>query len=89
MSFSASRNISSIVPSTCEKRIHERKYAVTKEKVGVIPGGAFYQERTREGARAFRLSYAKIPTDAMEEGVARLARAWKSFVTLPGTPPSP
>ncbi|MDL2263124.1 PLP-dependent aminotransferase family protein [Synergistaceae bacterium OttesenSCG-928-I11] len=55
------------------------KHAVTAEKIGVIPGNAFYPEKTREGARAFRLSYAKIKTDDMEEGVARLARAWNAF----------
>ncbi len=55
------------------------RYAVTREKIGIIPGCAFYPAGERTGDRSFRLSYAKVPTDLVEEGMQRLVRAWKSF----------
>lgn len=57
------------------------RYAVEAEKIGVIPGSAFYPVGDTSGNRAFRLSYAKVPTDLMEEGMRRLTKAWKTFVS--------
>lgn len=57
------------------------RYAVEAEKIGVIPGSAFYPAGDASGNRSFRLSYAKVSTDLMEEGMQRLTRAWKSFVS--------
>jgi 2-aminoadipate transaminase len=54
-------------------------YAVCKEKIGIIPGSAFYLDGDRGGDESFRLSYSKIRIDAMEEGMSRLARAWSSY----------
>lgn len=67
--------------SPCE--IDTRKlarFAVAREKIGIIPGCAFYPEGDRTGDRSFRLSYAKVPRDQVEEGMRRLARAWESFL---------
>lgn len=55
------------------------RYAVRREKIGVVPGNAFFPEGVSMGDRAFRLSYAKLPPEHMKEGVERLARAWISF----------
>jgi 2-aminoadipate transaminase len=54
-------------------------HAVRNEKVGIIPGRAFYPAGDTAGDRAFRLSYAKAPESLVEEGMRRLARAWKTF----------
>jgi 2-aminoadipate transaminase len=56
------------------------RYAVCEEKIGIIPGSAFYPEGDRGGDEFFRLSYSKIRTDAIEEGMARLAKAWNSYI---------
>lgn len=53
--------------------------AVAGEKIGIIPGCAFFPAGDRTGDRSFRLSYAKVPPDLMEEGMRRLARAWETF----------
>jgi len=53
--------------------------AVVREKIGIIPGYAFYPEGDRSGDRFFRLSFAKVPPALMEEGMARLARAWETY----------
>ena len=55
------------------------KYAVQHHKIGIIPGCAFYPQGDEGGRRAFRLSFAKVPTDRMEEGMRRLYDAWKSY----------
>lgn len=55
------------------------RFAVTREKIGIIPGAAFFPAGDRTGYRSFRLSYAKVPPDLMEEGMRRLARAWETF----------
>jgi 2-aminoadipate transaminase len=56
------------------------RYAVREEKIGIIPGSAFYPEGDRGGDEFFRLSYSKIRIEAIEEGMARLAKAWNSYV---------
>lgn len=64
------------------RRIDTREFArgaVEREKIGIIPGCAFFPEGDRAGDRSFRLSYAKVPEDLMEEGMRRLAKAWNSF----------
>lgn len=53
--------------------------AVVRGKVGIIPGCAFFPEGDRAGDSSFRLSYAKVPEELMEEGMRRLAKAWESF----------
>ena len=55
------------------------KHAVTQHQIGIIPGSAFYPEGDDGGKRAFRLSFAKVPTDRMEEGMRRLYDAWQSY----------
>ncbi|MDR1885373.1 MAG: PLP-dependent aminotransferase family protein [Synergistaceae bacterium] len=55
-------------------------YAVREERIGIIPGSAFYPDGEHGGDGSFRLSYSKVGTDAMEEGMIRLARAWRSYV---------
>lgn len=52
--------------------------AVRREKVGILPGSAFFPQGDGGGRRAFRLSYAKAPTELMEEGMRRLARAFRA-----------
>lgn len=55
------------------------KHAVTREKIGIIPGSAFYPAGDEGGRRSFRLSFAKVSTDLVEEGMQRLTRAWQSY----------
>ena len=55
------------------------KHAVTQHQIGIIPGSAFYPEGSGGGRGAFRLSFAKVPTDRMEEGMRRLYDAWQSY----------
>jgi 2-aminoadipate transaminase len=55
------------------------RYAVTEKKIGVIPGSAFYPRGEGLGNNSFRLSYAKVPTDTIDEGMRRLADAFASF----------
>ena len=50
--------------------------AVEEEKVGIIPGAAFFPTGQAEPG-TFRLSYAKVHPQMAEEGVHRLARAFK------------
>lgn len=55
------------------------RYAVRHEGIGLIPGGAFFPDGDNRGDRAFRLSYARIPLARMDEGMVRLARAWRAY----------
>ena len=50
--------------------------AVEEEKVGIIPGSAFFPAGQAEPG-TFRLSYAKVHPEMAGEGVRRLARAFK------------
>jgi 2-aminoadipate transaminase len=54
-------------------------YAVKEEKIGIIPGTAFYPSGTNAGDGSFRLSYAKVSTDIIDEAMQRLARAFQSY----------
>lgn len=56
------------------------KHAVDTEKIGIIPGSAFFPAGDDGGRFSFRLSYAKVAPDLIEEGMQRLARAWQTYV---------
>ena len=55
------------------------RHAVEHHKIGIIPGSCFFPQGDRGGDRAFRLSYAKVPVGHVEEGMRRLAEAWRTF----------
>lgn len=55
------------------------RYAVRAHKIGIIPGTAFFPEGDGGGGDAFRLSYAKVSADVVEEGMRRLKDAWEAF----------
>ena len=50
--------------------------AVEREKVGIIPGAAFFPTGQAEPG-TFRLSYAKVHPEMAQEGIHRLARAFR------------
>jgi 2-aminoadipate transaminase len=54
-------------------------YAVKEEKIGIIPGTAFYPSGTNAGDGSFRLSYAKVSTGVIDEAMQRLAKAFQSY----------
>ena len=54
------------------------RYAVLKEKIGVIPGKAFFVGGG--GDDYIRMSFAKVVPTQAEEGVLRLQRAMKGFL---------
>lgn len=54
------------------------KYAVEEQKIGVIPGEAFFTPEQIDKGR-IRLSFAKITKEDAEEGVMRLARAVEGY----------
>jgi 2-aminoadipate transaminase len=54
-------------------------YAVKEEKIGIIPGTAFYPSGMNAGDGSFRLSYAKVSADTIDEAMRRLARAFQSY----------
>jgi 2-aminoadipate transaminase len=56
------------------------RWAVTNEKIGIIPGTAFYPSEGGEGA--FRMSYSKTRAGDIESGVKRLARAFEKYGNL-------
>jgi 2-aminoadipate transaminase len=51
-------------------------YAVREWKIAIIPGTAFYPYGEGKGDDSFRMSYAKVPTDLIDEGMKRLAGAF-------------
>ncbi len=51
------------------------KYAVLEEKVGVVPGAAFYPDVLTADRSTLRLSFAKVPPETAEEAGERLGRA--------------
>lgn len=55
------------------------RYAVEKHGIAIIPGQSFFPRGDKRGDWAFRLSYAKVPAEQVNEGMQRLARAWESF----------
>jgi 2-aminoadipate transaminase len=54
-------------------------YAVKEHKIGIIPGTAFYPAGDHAGDGSFRLSYAKVSTELIEDGMKRLAEAFRSY----------
>ncbi|MDR1509791.1 MAG: PLP-dependent aminotransferase family protein [Synergistaceae bacterium] len=56
------------------------RWAVEEERVGIIPGTAFYP--SGGGENAFRMSYAKIRAGDIGDGVKRLARAFEKYRNL-------
>jgi len=54
-------------------------FAVREEHIAIIPGTAFYLKGEKDGFSSFRLSYSKVPTDSVDEGMKRLARAFQTF----------
>lgn len=56
------------------------RFAVEKKKVGIIPGSAFYTvDEAKNGRGAFRISFAKVDPQTAEEGIKRLAEAFKEY----------
>lgn len=56
------------------------RFAVEKKKVGIIPGSAFYTiDEAKNGRGAFRISFAKVAPQTAEEGVKRLAEAFREY----------
>jgi 2-aminoadipate transaminase len=55
------------------------RYAVTEKKIAVIPGTAFYPAGEGKGDGSFRLSYAKVPANMIDEGMNRLADAYRAY----------
>lgn len=51
------------------------KFAVLEEKVGVVPGAAFYPDVLTADRSTLRLSFAKVPPETAEEAGERLGRA--------------
>jgi 2-aminoadipate transaminase len=49
------------------------RWAVKEQKIGIIPGTAFYP--SEGGEDAFRLSFAKISPENIEDGIKRLSHA--------------
>lgn len=56
------------------------RYAVSNEQIGVLPGTVFYPRGSGMGRRAFRVSTAKAPTEILDDGFSRLAKALRSFL---------
>lgn len=56
------------------------RFAVEKRKIGVIPGCAFFShDEAPFNKHSFRISFAKVDPDTAEEGVRRLASAFKEY----------
>lgn len=55
------------------------KYAVLEEKVGVVPGAAFYPDVLTADRSTLRLSFAKVPPETAEEAGERLGRALEKY----------
>lgn len=55
------------------------KYAVLEEKVGVVPGAAFYPDVLTADRSTLRLSFAKVPPETAEEAGERLGRALAGY----------
>lgn len=56
------------------------RFAVEKKKVGIIPGSAFYtMDEGKNDQSSFRLSFAKVAPETAEEGIKRLAEAFKEY----------
>lgn len=56
------------------------RFAVTKKRIAIIPGTAFFsQDEAELGREAFRISFAKVEPKTADEGVARLAEAFAEY----------
>lgn len=59
------------------------KFAVCKKKIGIVPGSAFYTpDEAKFDTESFRVSFAKTSPEVAEEGVKRLAEAFKEYKSL-------
>lgn len=58
------------------------KFAVLEEKVGVVPGAAFYPDALSADNSTLRLSFAKTPPEVAEEAGRRLGRALAKYKNL-------
>ena len=56
------------------------RFAVKQKKVGIIPGSAFYTiDEAKNDRHSFRLSFAKVAPETTDEGLRRLAEAFKEY----------
>lgn len=56
------------------------RFAVEQKKVGIIPGSAFYTiDEAKNDRHSFRLSFAKVTPETADEGLRRLAEAFKEY----------
>lgn len=56
------------------------RFAVEQKKVGIIPGCAFYTiDEAKNDRHSFRLSFAKVAPETADEGLRRLAEAFKEY----------
>lgn len=56
------------------------RFAVEQKKVGIIPGSAFYTiDEAKNDRHSFRLSFAKVAPETTDEGLRRLAEAFKEY----------
>lgn len=56
------------------------RFAVEQKKVGIIPGSAFYTiDEAKNDRHSFRLSFAKVAPETADEGLRRLAEAFKEY----------
>ncbi len=54
------------------------RYAVEQKKVGIIPGSVFYPPQEVD-PNTFRISFSKVPPGIADEGVRRLASAFREY----------
>ena len=54
------------------------RYAVEEKGVGIIPGGPLFPLQEID-PNAFRISYAKVSPERADEGVRRLAEAFREY----------
>ena len=56
------------------------RYAVKEKKIGIIPGNAFYTaDEAKYDTKSFRISFAKVDPATAEEGIKRLAEAFRDY----------
>lgn len=56
------------------------RFAVEQKKVGIIPGSAFYTiDEAKNDRHSFRLSFAKVAPETADEGLRRLAEAFREY----------
>lgn len=57
------------------------RLAVERHGVGIVPGTAFFATEGRSGRRSFRLSYSRVTEEQIRDGMARLARAAREYLS--------